>query len=371
MKTLRETVEIYKGRKAPEVFNELLPDTKRYLQIEDLRPDTTFKYARDPDGVTANKDDVIVAWDGANAGTVSFGLDGYVGSTLAILRPKEKDVYAPFLGYFLQSKFKYIREQTTGATIPHINRDSLERLALEIPPLPEQRRIAALLDKADRLRRTRRYAAQLGDTFLQTVFVRMFGDPVRNPMGWDIQTIGDLLTFITSGSRGYAKYYREEGDIFLRIENVGRGRLLLDDLVFVQPPDDAESKRISIKSGDLLVSMTADLGRSAVTPDDFPKAYINQHLGLLRLKNINPIFVSGYMTSPDGQLQFRTLDRGGVKSGLNFDDIRGYKIFVPLSALQEKYVRVVQQFERLRAQQREAERQAEHLFQTLLQKSFA
>lgn len=77
------------------------------------------------------------------------------------------------------------------------------------------------------------------------------------------------------------------------------------------------------------------------------------------------------MISPSGKAQFEALDRGGVKSGLNFDDIRGFKIFTPPLMLQEKFACIVQRFERLRAQQREAARQAEHLFQTLLHKAFS
>jgi type I restriction enzyme, S subunit len=88
------------------------------------------------------------------------------------------------------------------------------------------------------------------------------------------------------------------------------------------------------------------------------------------MRDINPIFVSGCLASPAGQMQIQRLDREGVKSGLNFDDVRSLKIIVPPRSLQDKYARVVQQYERLSNQQVEADRQAEHLFQTLLHRAF-
>jgi hypothetical protein len=101
-----------------------------------------------------------------------------------------------------------------------------------------------------------------------------------------------------------------------------------------------------------------------------PRAYINQHLILLRLKQMLPVFVAGYYCTPNGKAQILRLDREGVKSGLNFDDVRGLKVFKPPLALQEKFACIVRQYDRLRAQQRESLRQAEMLFGALLEGSF-
>ncbi|MBD1809767.1 restriction endonuclease subunit S [Microcoleus sp. FACHB-SPT15] len=252
----------------------------------------------------------------------------------------------------------------------YITLDTLKDSELPFPPLAEQKRIAAIAQKADRLRRTRRYALQLSDTYLQSVFLEMFGDPASNPKGWNIEVFSKKLEFITTGSRGWAQYYSNHGNIFLRVQNLGKNELLLNDVAYVQNPNTVEAKRTCVKSGDLLISMTADLGRTAVIPPNFPEAYVNQHVGIVRLKEINPVFISALLASDAGKKQFDALDREGVKSGLNFDDIRSLKIIVPPLPLQEKFAQIVQKFERLRTQQREAERQAEHLFQTLLHCAF-
>jgi type I restriction enzyme S subunit len=352
-----------------------LDKTDRYLSVEEV--ESKYKHFLVDEG------DLVIASSG-----ISFDSDGFLRTRGAFvqkehlplcmntstIRFKSKENFSDlrFLKYWLDSaEFRLqISRFVTGSAQLNFGPSHLKETSISLPSLPEQQRIAAILDRADRLRRMRRYAAQLSETFLQAVFVRMFGDARTNPMGWDIISLGDDTIFLTSGARGYAQYYAEEGDIFLRVENVGHSQLLLDNLVYVRPPDNAESKRISVQENDLLLSMTADLGRTAVVPHGFPKAFINQHLGLVRLKNMNPVFVSGFMSAPGGQRQFKMLDRGGVKSGLNFDDVNGYKIFNPPLALQEKFARIVLPFERLRAQQREAERQAEHLFRALLQRAF-
>ena len=110
--------------------------------------------------------------------------------------------------------------------------------------------------------------------------------------------------------------------MFLRIQNVGRNKLLLDDTAFVRAPDTAEARRTQVQSGDVLLSITADLGRTAVIPKGIGRAFINQHLAILRLNDVDPHFVSAFLASPAGQVQIGGMNRQGVKAGLNFDNIR-------------------------------------------------
>lgn len=321
-------------------------------------------------------DDVLISTVRPNLNTVvrvPREFAGEIASTgFCVLRAKPAALNPSYLFYFAQTN-KFVEQLmtlATGASYPAVSDSDILATPIPLPPLPEQKRIAALLEKADRLCRTRGYARQLSDTLLQSVFLEMFGDPLRNSRNWNIEALGEKLTFLTSGSRGWAKYYRESGDLFLRIQNVGRNRLLLDDITFVQPPKNAEGSRTVVQAGDVLLSITADLGRAAVVPDGLPRAYINQHLALLRLRNIHPVFAAALLSSPQAKRQWNSLDGSAVKSGLNFDDIRGFKTISPPLPLQQKFADIVRCFERLRAQQREAERQAEHLFQTLLHRAF-
>jgi type I restriction enzyme S subunit len=183
--------------------------------------------------------------------------------------------------------------------------------------------------------------------------------------------LGEQIDYLTTGSRGWAAHYAEKGDIFLRIQNVGWGSLLLDDVAFVRTPDNAEARRTRVQAGDVLLSMTADLGRSASVPEGFPAAYINQHLAILRTHGLNPVFLSLLLSSDAAKRRWNAIDKNAVKSGLNFDDVRGFRVVRPPLSLQQQFALLVERHERLRAVQREALRQADHLFQSLLHQAFA
>lgn len=143
----------------------------------------------------------------------------------------------------------------------------------------------------------------------------MFGDPDTIREKWPKAELGRLLQFLTSGSRGWAEHYVDEGDVFLRIQNVKHDQLVLDDVAYVRPPDAAEAKRTLVQSGDVLLSITADLGRTAVIPEGLGRAFINQHLAILRTKALVPRFLSAYLASPAGQRQVFRRNRQAVKGG--------------------------------------------------------
>ena len=116
----------------------------------------------------------------------------------------------PFYGYFALRFFTpALIAQGRGATFAEINKEIFEDFRIPVPPLEEQQRLAALLDKADHLRRTRRYAQQLSDTFLQSVFLEMFGDPATNPKGWSVESIDDVLASSQYGTSEKSNQHRQ------------------------------------------------------------------------------------------------------------------------------------------------------------------
>jgi len=128
----------------------------------------------------------------------------------------------------------------------------------------------------------------------------MFGDPIEMSRK-NLEKLENHIGYLTSGSRGWAKYYSDSGAKFLRIKNVGFGILKDEDVQKVNPPESAESIRTRVKEDDLLISITADLGRTAVIPNGFGEAYINQHLALIRLKKkLNPRYAAFYFAMPFG-----------------------------------------------------------------------
>jgi type I restriction enzyme S subunit len=133
-----------------------------------------------------------------------------------------------------------------------------------------------------------------------------------------------------------------EGQPFIRIGNLQRGRITLDltDVKHVRPPAGAEGERTRVKSGDLLVSITADIGMVGLVPDEgSPDMYVNQHIALARpTEGVDGRYVAWFLTSPEGQAQLQAMRRGATKAGLGLDDIRSLSVPVPANREQAEVV---------------------------------
>ncbi|MDK9718414.1 MAG: restriction endonuclease subunit S [Trichlorobacter sp.] len=298
------------------------------------------------------------------------------GGFISILRSDREKIFPRYLYHWMNSsetlhQLRYCGRQTTN--ISNMSLDLACDLELPLPPLLEQKRIAAILDKADAIRRKRQQAVKLTEELLRSVFLDMFGDPVTNPKGWEVKSLAEEITFMTSGSRGWAEYYSDHGSKFIRIQNVKNGQLHFNDVQYVKAPDNKEAARTKVQENDLLISITADLGRTAVvdkqTADE--GAHINQHLALVRLSNaINPHFVAAYLESQGGKSQFLQLDQSAVKSGLNFDSIKSLHLYNPPFVLQKQYAAAVESVENTKVKLKDAADTSDTLFTSLLQRAF-
>lgn len=158
------------------------------------------------------------------------------------------------------------------------------------------------------------------------------------PVGWSTSTGSEIFELVTSGSRGWAKYYSDNGPLFIRIGNLDHGSVELDlkDVQRVTPPNDSEGKRTRLEPNDILISITAELGMIALVPDDLGEAYVNQHVALARpVPEIVSRFLAWYLASEsDGKKQLLELKRGATKVGLGLPDIRN--LILPLAPLNEQ-----------------------------------
>ena len=338
---LESLVKISKGKK--HSLSER-PTSTRYIQIDDLRNDDLIKYTNDEAGVFVKKRDVIIAWDGANAGTIGYGLEGLIGSTLAKLSIVNPEVDTEYLARFLQSKFREIRDNCTGATIPHVSRAHLISLEIPFPPLKEQKRIAAILDKADAIRRKRQQAIQLADNFLRSVFLDMFGDPVTNPKDFPIGTIRDFVETANYGSSGKAS--ETEGEYpMLRMGNITyEGAWDFTNLKYIDLSEKDKPKYLTQK-GDLLFNRTNSkelVGKTAVFEEEKPMA-IAGYLIRVRTNDLgNNYYLSGYLNSAHGKKTLVGMCKSIVgMANINAQELQNIKILLPPIELQNEFEKIV------------------------------
>ncbi|CTP43858.1 TPA: restriction endonuclease subunit S [Streptococcus pneumoniae] len=170
---LGEVLSLKKGKKAT-VLAEQTTLSQRYIQIDDLRNNNNLKFTESLNMTEALPDDILIAWDGANAGTVGYGLSGAVGSTITVLKKNERykeKIISDYLGVFLESKSQYLRDHSTGATIPHLNKNILLDLQLELLGIEEQENIICILNTIKRLITKRKFQldehkVEIGDVII-------------------------------------------------------------------------------------------------------------------------------------------------------------------------------------------------------------
>lgn len=217
-----------------------------------------------------------------------------------------------------------------GTTRQRIAGGRIKELVLPLPPKNEQRRIVAKLDALmTRISLTRKELDRvpgLAERLRIAILSRAFTGKAPS------KTVRELVQFVTSGSRGWAKYYSDTGPAFIRVGDVRRRDIALDlnDIQSVQPPRGAEGARTGVRGGDVVITITADLGRVGVVPESLGLGFVNQHVALARPRDVGMApWIGWYLSSDAGQKQMLAKNRGVTKAGLGLDDIRDVLIPVP------------------------------------------
>lgn len=144
-------------------------------------------------------------------------------------------------------------------------------------------------------------------------------------------------------------YYANEGALFLRIGNLTRRHVNLRwaDTQFVRLPSSSEGKRTAVDAGDLLISITADLGMIGVAPEGLGEAYVNQHIALVKLKRdeVNPWFLGNLLATHAAQKQFAQANESGAKAGLNLPSVAALPIVLPDIDEQDEIAEIIKQAE--------------------------
>lgn len=248
---------------------------------------------------------------------------------VAILRPANDKVNNQYIMYLVNSpQFrKQIKKFESGTTRKRISRKNLDRIDFKIPDYQDQHRIVTRIEElfsqldsgVETLKKTKEQLKVYRQAVLKEAFAHID----------EYNIIRNMSSLVTSGSRGWAKYYSNSGAKFVRIGNLTRTGIDIDfkDTQFVELPDKAEGVRSKLLPNDVLVSITADLGSIALVPDNIDEAYINQHIALVRFNNPNQgKFMAYYLRSDYGQKELLKNKRGAGKLGLGLDDIRDSRV---------------------------------------------
>jgi len=350
-----------------------LSKTDRHLSVEEVEQ----KYSH----FLVDEGDLVIASSG-----ISFDSDGLLrtrggfvrkehlplcmNTSTIRFRPHDIGSDINFFKFWLDSyEFRHqITTLVTGSAQQNFGPSHLRQLKITLPPLAEQQRIADILSRADRVRRLRRFALEMSEGYLQAVFLEMFGEQLRNAS--QSTEMGKLVTITGGGtpSRDIERYYT--GDIPWLTSKDMRGDYIWDTQEHITKEAIAKSATKLVPAGSILVVVKSKIlmRRLPLALTMRPMCHGQDIKSIQCSDRIDPIFLIQVMKYNEDKLLAKA--RGANTEGLNLPMLREIPVpDVPLSD-QKKFVRVVEGFRHLRAQQREALRQAEHLFQGLLQSAF-
>lgn len=289
---------------------------------------------------------------------------------------KNDEVSLKFYYYYFQlNRLSQLRSTFVGGGIKNSSKKKIGTLLVPVLSKEEQQRIVdrieemfSQLDSAvETLNKTKQQLAVYRQAVLKDAFSNIK----------DTATIREVSTLVTSGSRGWAKYYSNQGAKFIRIGNLTRDSIdiVFDDVQYVELPDKAEGLRSKLQPNDVLVSITADLGSIGLVPQNIGEAYINQHIAVVRFKNTDQgKFMAWYLKSDYGQKDLLKNKRGAGKLGLGLDDIRDSKVPVVSDDVAESIVNVIEArisvCDSIEKTVDTALQQAEAMRQSILKKAF-
>lgn len=297
---------------------------------------------------TVPKRSVMVCCIGATIGKVGFATrDVATNQQINTLVFDEKIIFPKYAYYYCLTIKSLLVSKSSSTTMPIVNKSNFSDLKMPVPflglpskSLAEQKRIAAILDKADAIRRKRQQAIQLADDFLRSVFLDMFGDPVTNPKGWEIRSINQVCTEIvdcvnrTAPTVDYTTSYK-----MIRTTNVRNYALDTETVRFVE--EDTYLKwvrRLIPQVGDLIFTREAPAGEAAVINTN-EKIFLGQRTMHFRPdpKLISSEYLLFELMGSGVKMQIDKMHAGSTVTHLSVPECKKFNIRIPPFELQKKF----------------------------------
>ncbi|MDL5511732.1 restriction endonuclease subunit S [Arenibacter sp. M-2] len=327
------------------------------------------------------KGDVLVTIAGTIGRTaiVEIEEDLNCNQAVAIIRLGDSQINSNFLCHFISSpnaQSQFVKGKVT-ATIPNLSLEQVKKLKIPLPPLDQQKKIASILDEADTYRQKTKALIAKYNELTQSLFIDMFGDPVKNPKGWRKNTLENITSKIGSGAtpRGGKEAYKEEGISLIRSLNVYDNRFKYKNLAFIDSDQAFKLKNVIVQENDVLFNITgASICRSTVVPNDVLPARVNQHVSIIRPNRaiIYSLFLSHLLISLNVKRKLLGIGSGGgaVMEAITKEQLQNFKIIIPPIDLQNQFKERVQAIEAQKSQAKASLVQAEDLFNSLIQRAF-
>ncbi len=365
---------------------DFLDSKRRPVKASDRRPGPYPYYGANGkqgtiDNFIFNEPLVLLAEDGGHffdpGRGIAFKIRGktWVNNHAHVLRPKSI-VDIDYL--CLALKQRDVTRYLTGTTRAKLTKAGASRIQLPLPPLAEQKRIARILDQADALRARRREAIAQIDTFLQAVFLDMFGDPSGE--AWAFRTVEDIARqergAVRTGPFGSQLLHSEfvdAGIAVIGIDNVVSNEFRNGQTRFITEEKYKKLRRYTVHPGDVLITIMGTCGRCAIVPRDIGVAINTKHLCCITLNQeiCLPSFLHSYfLRHPMARRYLNRQAKGAIMSGLNMGIIKRLPVPIPPLQLQRRFAAIVESVEAQKTHMRAHLAELDTLFASLQSRAF-
>ena len=311
------------------------------------------------------KGDYLIGMDGEFNIAPWQSEDALLNQRVCKIYTKSQDVVIRYVYRFLQKELKKIEDETPFVTVKHLSAKRLNQVYLPVPPIAEQEKIVAELDCLSGIIEKKKQQLKELDNLAQSIFYEMFGDPVENDKGLDIQTLGDVAVSVNYGTSSPAR----EGGAFkyLRMNNLTYSGYL--DLCDVKSIDANESERekYSVQRGDILFNRTNSkelVGKTALFTLD-EEMIIAGYIIRIRVDKsfVLPLYVVRYMNTPFMKSYFANLCKGAVnQANINSKELKNIPLPIPSLSLQEEFASKIESIEKQKELIAQSIKEAETLF---------
>jgi len=292
-------------------------------------------------------------------------------STIRFKTLDENVLDIKYFSYFLKTRLfaDQLSRLITGSAQLNFGPSHLKQISLPLPPLTTQKRIAEILDAADALRRKDQELLKKYDELAQAIFIDMFGDPVKNEMGWEEIFLKNVCLKITDGTHQSPKF-TDKGVPFLFVSNIVKNKISYETSTFISEEEfDALNRRTPIEVGNILITTVGSYGNPAVIENNSPFAF-QRHIAFLKPNHslINYYYLLGFLKSPAAKNQIDRKVNGVAQKTLNLSDLKDLKIWNVPRSLQDNYSEILNKLQ-LQLNLSETNR-SNILFNSLIQKAF-
>jgi type I restriction enzyme, S subunit len=294
-----------------------------------------------------------------------------LGRGVAGLRAKA-DLDSRYLWHWLSHTAPALIAKAKGATFKQVNREDIQELKINLPPLPEQRRVADILDKAGALRLKRRTALVQLNTLTQSIFLDMFGDPVANPKKWRAAKLAEVVDEMRYGPRFYNEAYADDGIRIARITDLNDA----GELDFCSMPrmrvSDRDVEQFALKPGDIIFARTgATVGKVALFTAKDPPCIPGAYFIRIRFKEVvAPAYAQSVLTTMSIRRLIDMQSRQSAQQNFSGPGLKRLPIPVPSLALQKRFAQYLDAIQSQKRHQLRAATELEALHSTLQDQAF-